>query len=104
RTLTDHHVARLLRHAAGDLAAARLDVVGCLLARVPLHRAGEHEREAGERGRVALTVVGPFGCPEVDARGAQLLDERAVALVGEPRYDALGNRRSDTVDGGELFD
>ena len=51
RALADHDVARLLRHAAGDLAAARLDLGRGFVARAPFERAGEHEREPGERRR-----------------------------------------------------
>ena len=40
---------------------------------------------------------------EVHTRGAQLLDNRAVALVGEELGDAFGDDAADAVDGRELF-
>src|SRR5215207_5583729 len=50
--LADHDVAGLLRHAAGDLAAARLELGLRLFARHRRQRAGEHEGHPLERGDV----------------------------------------------------
>src|SRR3954454_3881486 len=52
RALADDDVARLLRHAAGDLAAARLELGLRLLARHRRQRAREHEGHARERRHV----------------------------------------------------
>ena len=51
RALPDHDVARLLRHAAGHLAAARGDLGRGFVARAALERTGEHERQSRERRR-----------------------------------------------------
>src|SRR5262245_34070599 len=96
RTLARDDVARLLRHAAGHLSAARRDLAGRFVARALRERAREHERETGERivdrrGLRAL-VAG-----EVHAGLAQPLDESLVPVDREPLAEALRDRRPDAV-------
>src|SRR6476661_3558343 len=76
RVLPHDHVARLLRHAAGDLAAACRDRRLGVLARQLLETTGEHEREPGE-DRLQVGRLG-LGSLQRDAGGAQLLHQRAV--------------------------
>src|SRR5207244_5016035 len=96
RILSHDDIARLLGHAARDLAAARLDLGLRLLAGEPLEAPREHEREAGER----LLDVGRSGARrafEVHAGLPQLLDELARALTGEELVHALGHDGPDPL-------
>ncbi len=49
-----------------------------------------------------LRHVRRFWSNEVQARGAQLLDDAAVRLVGEPRVHTRCDRRADALDGRQL--
>ena len=62
RARARHHVARLLRDAAGDLAAARLDRGLRVVAGEVGEGAGEHEGEPGQRG-LALAAPPPSRDP-----------------------------------------
>src|SRR6516162_3578021 len=80
------NVIRLLRHAAGDLAAVPLDELGRLLSRHRRQRAGQHESELGKLApHSALRRA--FG-PLYPGR-AQLGNHLAVVLLGEELSDAL---------------
>src|SRR4029434_5806136 len=102
RILAHDDVARLLGHAARDLAAPRLDLGLRLLPAELLEPASEHEREAGERlldvgrGRARRAL-------EVYARLPKLLDELARPLAGEELVHALGDDGPDALDLGEVL-
>src|SRR5262249_29387132 len=102
RALAGDDIARLLRDAAGDLAAPRRDLRGRFVARAVFERAGEHERLAGER-RVLRLDRRPRLAREVDAGVTKPREQVLIAVDGHPRADALRDRRSDTVDRRELL-
>src|SRR5205807_2068291 len=96
RILAHDDVAGLLRHAACDLAAARLDLGLRILAGELVEAAREHEGQAGER----LLDVGRGSARralEVDARPPQLLDELPRPLTGEELVHALGHDGPDAL-------
>src|SRR5262249_32336249 len=101
RALAYDDVARLLRHAADDLAAARFDLARRFVACAALERAGEDEGQADQR-----RLVGGDGARglagEVHAGRPQSRDQARVAIDREPRAQALRDRRSDAVDRGQL--
>ena len=77
----DHDVARLLRHAARDLARRAPRASACASSRVIDGKvAGEHEGQARRATAPSIARRRRAGPCEVDARGAQLLDQLAVAL------------------------
>src|SRR5215468_4698815 len=78
-------IARLLRHAAGDLPPVFLDQLGRLVARQRRKRSGDHEREFGElAARGALRR----GLRPLYPGGAQLGNHLAVVPFGEKLMDA----------------
>ena len=99
----DHDVARLLRHAAGDLAAARRDLGRGFVARAALERAGEHERQPGERSSSTSVAPAPGSPAKFTPASRSRVDQTPVAIDREPRRDALRDRRADAVDRGELL-
>jgi hypothetical protein len=86
---------RFRRHAAGNLAALRLDQRLRVVARQRGKRSGQHERLAGERPRCGALRrgLGPMH-PGL----AQIGDHRAIVRLGEKTRDARGDDRSNVVD------
>ena len=97
--LADDDGGRLLGHAAGRLAAVRLDGLLGRLPRPALEGAGDDHRRAGQR----LRHVGCRRALDVHARGPQLVDHLAVARVGEELVHAAGDGGADALDRGQLL-
>ena len=94
--VADDEGVRLGAHAARALAAAGDDRRLGLLARVAGQRPRDDHGLAGEHlGRLRRAR---HGHAEVDAGGAQLLDERPVRLQREPRGDRAGDDRAEALD------
>src|SRR4051812_24961224 len=79
--LADHEARRLLRDRVRHLRALRLQRLPRRLAREALERAGDDVRLAAERALDRPVLLVDL---EVQAEIAELLDESAVLVVGEP--------------------
>ena len=93
------HVARLLGHRAGDLAALGDDPLGRLLAGEVGQRAGEHERLLAQRAlarRRALLL-------ELQPERAQVLDQLAHLRVRSCEWMSCGDLRADAGRLGDLL-
>ena len=100
RLLADDEAGRLRRDRVGDLRAERLERGLRLVAGETLERARDDVRLAGKRALLRpLLLSGLEAQPEL----AQLLDESAVLLVGEPVDNVLGPVRAEALDLGDLL-
>src|SRR5215218_4770164 len=79
--LADDDAGRLLRDVVADLRAELLQPSLRLLPRPALERAGDDVGAAGQRAFLRPLLLADL---EPDPEFAQLGDERAVALLGEP--------------------
>src|SRR5438477_996759 len=100
RFLAGHDVIGLLRYAAGDFAAFRLDHRLGIVARELRQRSRQHEGKPCElaRGRAHRHRVAP-----VHSGLAQGIDHLAIVPLGEEARNAFCDNRADVAHGGQLF-